>query len=75
MQVLDTEKARNLKGEQHKTSTTIRNAPGWNQYLASASEAAIKVRAMFLPTLSISYLDSYRPTAQMIHRRSLPVRR
>ena len=42
-QVLETEKQRNLKKIQHKTSSPIRNAPGWNQHLASASEAAVKV--------------------------------
>ena len=45
MQVLELEKQRNLRKEQHKTSAPIHNAPGWNQYLASASEAAIKVRS------------------------------
>jgi hypothetical protein len=42
-QVLETEKHRNLNKKQHETSTPIKNAPGWNQYLASASEAAVKV--------------------------------
>ncbi|KAI0951023.1 hypothetical protein AcW1_008177 [Taiwanofungus camphoratus] len=42
--VLETEKHRNLSKNQHKTSTTIPSAPGWNEYLASASEAAVKVR-------------------------------
>ncbi|KAJ3555749.1 hypothetical protein NM688_g2400 [Phlebia brevispora] len=47
---LEKEKQRNLKKEQHKTSTPIRNAPGWNEYLASASEAAIKAdRSDFTP--------------------------
>lgn len=41
-EVIEVEKQRNLRKEQHKTSTPIRNAPGWNQYLASASEAAVK---------------------------------
>ncbi|TCD70236.1 hypothetical protein EIP91_004417 [Steccherinum ochraceum] len=41
-EVLEQEKQRNLRNEQHKTSTPVRNAPGWNEYLASASEAAIK---------------------------------
>ncbi|KAI0342752.1 hypothetical protein BDW22DRAFT_149138 [Trametopsis cervina] len=41
-EVIETEKQRNLRGEQHKTSTPIKNAPGWNQYLASQSEAAVK---------------------------------
>ncbi|CAL1716589.1 unnamed protein product [Somion occarium] len=41
-EVLELEKQRNLRNEQHKTSSPIRNAPGWNQYLATASEAAVK---------------------------------
>ncbi|CCL98781.1 uncharacterized protein FIBRA_00786 [Fibroporia radiculosa] len=40
--VLETEKHRNLSKNQHKTSTTIDNAPGWNEYLASDSEANVK---------------------------------
>lgn len=44
-QVLEQEKKRNLSKEQHKTSTPHPDhAPGWNENLASASEAAIKVR-------------------------------
>ncbi|KZT73055.1 hypothetical protein DAEQUDRAFT_762415 [Daedalea quercina L-15889] len=40
---LETEKRRNLTGKQHKTSTPHEeHAPGWNEYLASASEAAVK---------------------------------
>ncbi|RPD59680.1 hypothetical protein L226DRAFT_490389 [Lentinus tigrinus ALCF2SS1-7] len=42
-EVLETEKRRNLAKEQHKTSTPIpEEAPGWNEALASASEAAVK---------------------------------
>ncbi|KAL5486059.1 hypothetical protein ACEPAI_7103 [Sanghuangporus weigelae] len=40
--VLETEKAKNLSGKQHKSSTWDDNAPGWNEYLATASEAAVK---------------------------------
>ncbi|KAI5116264.1 hypothetical protein M0805_008169 [Coniferiporia weirii] len=40
--VLENEKKRNLSGQQHKTSTTHDDAPGWNEYLASSSEAAVK---------------------------------
>ncbi len=44
-QVLEQEKKRNLSKQQHKTSTPHPDhAPGWNENLASASEAAIKVR-------------------------------
>ncbi|PSR71377.1 hypothetical protein PHLCEN_2v12753 [Hermanssonia centrifuga] len=48
-EVLEREKDRNMKNVQHKTSTPIRNAPGWNQYLASASEAAVKADRSDLP--------------------------
>ncbi|KZT07738.1 uncharacterized protein LAESUDRAFT_724733 [Laetiporus sulphureus 93-53] len=41
-ETLETEKQRNLKGIQGETSTTIENAPGWNEYLASDSEADVK---------------------------------
>lgn len=42
-QVLDREKSRNLGKKHFKTSSPIDNAPGWNEYLASASEANVKV--------------------------------
>ncbi|KAJ3786104.1 hypothetical protein GGU10DRAFT_386957 [Lentinula aff. detonsa] len=40
--VLDTEKKRNLSKTQHGTSTPHKHAPGWNEHLASASEAHVK---------------------------------
>jgi len=41
-EVLETEKKRNLTGTQHQTSTTHDHAPGWNEYLATSSEAHVK---------------------------------
>lgn len=41
-EVLEREKRRNLTGTQHATSSPFEDAPGWNEYLASASEANIK---------------------------------
>jgi hypothetical protein len=41
MQVLEREKKKNLEGTQHKS--LIHDAPGWNDKLASSSEAVIKV--------------------------------
>ncbi|KAJ6576550.1 hypothetical protein DFH09DRAFT_1078139 [Mycena vulgaris] len=41
-EVLGTEKDRNLAGTQYKTSTPHKHAPGWNEHLASASEASVK---------------------------------
>ncbi|KZS92332.1 hypothetical protein SISNIDRAFT_550367 [Sistotremastrum niveocremeum HHB9708] len=41
-ETLEREKARNLAKEQHHTSTPHEHAPGWNEYLASSSEAHVK---------------------------------
>ncbi|KAF8150012.1 hypothetical protein B0H34DRAFT_732107 [Crassisporium funariophilum] len=41
-ETLEREKNRNLSGSQHKTSTPHEHAPGWNEALASASEASVK---------------------------------
>jgi len=49
--VLETEKRRNLSKQQHKTSTPHEYAPGWNEHLASASEASVKAdRSSAAPT-------------------------
>lgn len=42
-EVLEREKHRNLRGEQHQTSTPLKHAPGWNESLATTSEAYTKV--------------------------------
>ncbi|KAI9638393.1 uncharacterized protein MKK02DRAFT_42781 [Dioszegia hungarica] len=39
---LETEKKRNLKGEQDSSNPHPEHAPGWNEKLASDSEAAVK---------------------------------
>ncbi|KAH8118011.1 hypothetical protein DFH11DRAFT_1723990 [Phellopilus nigrolimitatus] len=41
-EILETEKQKNLSGRQQKGSAPHDEAPGWNEYLASASEAAVK---------------------------------
>jgi hypothetical protein len=41
-EILELEKRRNLAKIQHKTSTPHAHAPGWNEHLASASEASVK---------------------------------
>ncbi|KAI6125057.1 hypothetical protein EDD16DRAFT_1857077 [Pisolithus croceorrhizus] len=41
-EVLEREKRRNLSGTQHATSSPIEDAPGWNEYLATTSEAHVK---------------------------------
>jgi len=40
-ELLEREKQRNLSGTQHHTSTPHDHAPGWNEHLASASEANV----------------------------------
>lgn len=62
IQVLEIEKQRNINKVQHETSTTINNAPGWNEYLASSSEASVKVRThtTSLPTFTHSCLQADR---------------
>ncbi|KAJ7756514.1 hypothetical protein DFH07DRAFT_820830 [Mycena maculata] len=41
-EMLEIEKLRNLSGTQHRTSTPHKHAPGWNEHLASVSEASVK---------------------------------
>jgi hypothetical protein len=41
--VIELEKKRNLSKQQGKTSTPHEFAPGWNEHLASVSEAYVKV--------------------------------
>ncbi|KAF7312383.1 hypothetical protein MIND_00251600 [Mycena indigotica] len=41
-ELLELEKKRNMAGIQHRTSTPHKHAPGWNEHLASASEASLK---------------------------------
>ncbi|ORX39786.1 hypothetical protein BD324DRAFT_614981 [Kockovaella imperatae] len=41
-EVLGREKARNLKGTQDSSTPFKEGAPGWNEHLASDSEAAVK---------------------------------
>ncbi|KAI6025885.1 hypothetical protein F5J12DRAFT_452544 [Pisolithus orientalis] len=41
-ELLEREKHRNLSGTQHTTSSPIDDAPGWNEYLATTSEANVK---------------------------------
>ena len=47
IQVLEREKSRNLSKTQPKSSI-YEDAPGWNETLASASEAAVKVNRPFI---------------------------
>ncbi|KAJ7867021.1 hypothetical protein B0H14DRAFT_2218986, partial [Mycena olivaceomarginata] len=67
-ETLEREKHRNLKGEQHKTSNTTPHdhAPGWNEPLASASEASVKAdQAKGSPSdLQKKTVESHRSSAE-----------
>lgn len=65
-ELLEREKAKNLAGHEHETG--IHNAPGWNDRLASSSEAAIKVPPM-RPRTPCARLIIRRRTARMSTRR------
>jgi hypothetical protein len=73
-ETLEREKRRNLSSTQHKTSTPIDNAPGWNEDLASASEAHVKadrssVTINDLQRKTIDYLNAkHQQDDQMDHR-------
>jgi len=65
-EVLELEKKRNLSKTQHKTSTPHAHAPGWNEHLASASEAFLKadsstVTTNDLQSHTVDYLLSRHP--------------
>jgi len=66
-EVLEREKRRNLTGNQHKTSTPIDDAPGWNEDLATASEAHVKADRS-----SVTINDLQRKTVNYIHARHQP---
>ncbi|EGO24275.1 hypothetical protein SERLADRAFT_467312 [Serpula lacrymans var. lacrymans S7.9] len=66
-ELLDREKSRNLNKNQHKTSTPIEDAPGWNEGLASASEAHVKADRSEIPMH-----DLQRRTVNYIQSRHAP---
>ncbi|KAK7033180.1 hypothetical protein R3P38DRAFT_2921212 [Favolaschia claudopus] len=66
-QTLEEEKGRNLSGTQHRTSTPHKHAPGWNEHLASASEASVKADKD-----TMSPLDLQKTTVDYIHARHSP---
>ncbi|KAJ7678883.1 hypothetical protein DFH06DRAFT_1165138 [Mycena polygramma] len=62
-ETLETEKARNLSGTQYKTSTPHKHAPGWNEHLATASEASVKADKdagdpIELQKMTVEYIQS-----------------
>ena len=66
--ILELEKRRNLSNTQHHTSTPISNAPGWNEVLATESEAFVKV-SMYAPGYS-AYMTSLTGQADQGHQAS-----
>ncbi|KAH9944990.1 uncharacterized protein BXZ73DRAFT_86581 [Epithele typhae] len=66
-EVLEAEKLRNLSRQQHKTSTPIPEAPGWNESLASASEAAIKVREAIRRSIPTGLILRARVSTSRMH--------
>ncbi|KAJ6531866.1 hypothetical protein B0H19DRAFT_966396 [Mycena capillaripes] len=66
---LETEKIRNLSGTQYKTSTPHKHAPGWNEHLASASEASVKADK---DTGTASASDLQKTTVDYIQSRHSP---
>ncbi|KAJ7475906.1 hypothetical protein FB451DRAFT_1245205 [Mycena latifolia] len=63
----DPEVSRNLAGTQYKTSTPHKHAPGWNEHLASASEASVKAdQALGSPS------DLQKTTIEYIQSRHSP---
>ncbi|KAG1753361.1 hypothetical protein EDB19DRAFT_1668878 [Suillus lakei] len=73
-ETLEREKRRNLSGTQHKTSTPIDDAPGWNEDLATASEAHVKADRSSttindLQRKTVDYVNArHQPDEQMDHR-------
>nr|GAT60697.1 predicted protein [Mycena chlorophos] len=67
-ELLEVEKTRNLANQQHRTSTPHKShAPGWNEHLASASEASVKAdKATGNP------LDLQKATVEYIQARHSP---
>jgi len=66
-EILELEKQRNLSNIQHRTSTPHAYSPGWNEHLASVSEAVIKADRS---TGSTS--DLQRQTVDYLHSRHSP---
>ncbi|KAF7979128.1 hypothetical protein HWV62_43353 [Athelia sp. TMB] len=66
--VLEREKRRNLTGEQLKTPH-IKSAPGWNEHLASSSEAHVKADKH---EHSGTVEDLQRETVDYVHTRHSP---
>ncbi|KAJ7593272.1 hypothetical protein C8J56DRAFT_930709 [Mycena floridula] len=51
-ELLELEKQRNLSLKQHRTSTPHQQIPGWNEHLATASEASVKADQVDTSSLS-----------------------
>jgi len=66
-EVLEREKQRTLSGEHHKTPH-IKGAPGWNELLASASEAYVKADKYDHGSVD----EMQRQTVDYVHSRHSP---
>jgi len=66
-ELLEREKQRNLSNIQHKTSTPLDYAPGWNESLATASEAHVKA-----DQYTGTPADLQRLTVEYVHARHSP---
>ncbi|KIK99982.1 hypothetical protein PAXRUDRAFT_822166, partial [Paxillus rubicundulus Ve08.2h10] len=66
-ELLEREKRRNLSNDQHGKSTPIDNAPGWNESLATASEAFVKA-----DRTTTSIRDLQEKTANYVQSRHDP---
>jgi len=62
-QVLEREKRRNLSRHPYQTSSPFDHSPGWNELLASTSEANVKVRRPCWYSLLSFYVPFVAPQA------------
>ncbi|KNZ81844.1 hypothetical protein J132_10122 [Termitomyces sp. J132] len=69
VQTIEAETLRKLLKQQYKTSTPIKNAPGWNEALASESEASVKADKSDSPA---STLELQEQTVEYITSRYNP---
>ncbi|KAF9648699.1 hypothetical protein BDM02DRAFT_3115023 [Thelephora ganbajun] len=76
-EVLEVEKQRNLTNRQRATSTPVSEAPGWNEYLATASEAHVKAdkskdSLVTLVSKTVEYVQSrYSPDERVGSREAM----
>lgn len=74
-EILEREKYRNLSKTQHRTSTPLDNAPGWNEHLATASEASVKADRSEFGRSDFSPADLQKRTVEYLTSRNSPEER